>query len=205
MPLVDAKCTNCGAAITVDSNKDAAICEYCGSAFIVEKAINNYNITNHNHINAEVVNVYNGNSSDFVIRAGRLLEYRGASVDAVVPSGVTAIGPQAFACFDRLKSVTLPNGVEIIEHGAFSGCVSLSSIIIPDSVEYISLDAFEGCERLSQVSYNRADENAEVFKGTPFHTHRWGKEWVCQFCGHKNPASVKWCDSCGIEDIGLQG
>lgn len=58
MPLVNAKCTNCGANLKVDSNKDAAICEFCGSAFIVEKAINNYNITNNNNIHANVVNIY---------------------------------------------------------------------------------------------------------------------------------------------------
>lgn len=40
MPLVDAKCTNCGAPLKLDNTKDAAICEHCGSAFIVEKAIN---------------------------------------------------------------------------------------------------------------------------------------------------------------------
>lgn len=58
MPLVDAKCTNCGATLKVDNVKDAAICEHCGSAFIVEKAINNYNTTNHNYFSAQVVNVY---------------------------------------------------------------------------------------------------------------------------------------------------
>lgn len=44
MPIVAAKCTNCGANLKVDSAKDAAICEHCGCAFVVEKAINNYNI-----------------------------------------------------------------------------------------------------------------------------------------------------------------
>lgn len=47
--LVSAKCTNCGSNIEVDKEKEAGICQHCGSAFIVEKAINNY-ITN---------NVYN--------------------------------------------------------------------------------------------------------------------------------------------------
>ena len=55
MPLVNAKCTNCGANLKIDSAKDAAICEFCGSAYIVEKAINNYNITNNNNINEYVV------------------------------------------------------------------------------------------------------------------------------------------------------
>ncbi len=50
MPLVEVKCTNCGQTLRVDDSKDAAICEFCGSAFIVEKAINNYNSYNQYHI-----------------------------------------------------------------------------------------------------------------------------------------------------------
>lgn len=56
MPLVQAKCTNCGANLPVDSGKDAAVCSFCGAAFIIEKAINNYNIENA-QIKADVVNV----------------------------------------------------------------------------------------------------------------------------------------------------
>ena len=58
MPLVNAKCTNCGATLKVDNQQEAAVCEYCGSAYIVEKAINNYQIENHNTIHAQVVNIY---------------------------------------------------------------------------------------------------------------------------------------------------
>lgn len=51
MALVPAKCTNCGGQIEVDSTKEAGICKHCGTAFITEKAINNYttinNVTNH--------------------------------------------------------------------------------------------------------------------------------------------------------------
>ena len=50
MPLVPAKCPNCGATLSVDSDGKAEICQYCGSAFIVEEAKqyfnNTYNITN---------------------------------------------------------------------------------------------------------------------------------------------------------------
>lgn len=59
MPLVNAKCTNCGANLTVDDAKDAAVCEFCGAAYIVEKAVRNYHIENHNHIQAQTVNIYN--------------------------------------------------------------------------------------------------------------------------------------------------
>ena len=46
MALVAAKCTQCGSAIEVDESKEAGICSHCGTAFITEKVIKNYNIVN---------------------------------------------------------------------------------------------------------------------------------------------------------------
>ena len=42
--LVPAVCTQCGANLEVDPNQEAAVCKYCNTPFIVEKAIQNYNI-----------------------------------------------------------------------------------------------------------------------------------------------------------------
>ena len=42
MGFIPAKCTQCGADIDVDDSMDAGICEYCGTAFVTEKVINNY-------------------------------------------------------------------------------------------------------------------------------------------------------------------
>lgn len=39
MKFVEAKCPNCGGVLKVDEEKDAAICEYCGQPFVVEKAV----------------------------------------------------------------------------------------------------------------------------------------------------------------------
>ena len=67
MPLVPAKCPNCGGNINVDSSQAAAICESCKQPFIVEQAINNfnttYNITNTNNITAEHVTVIENKES----------------------------------------------------------------------------------------------------------------------------------------------
>ena len=62
MPLVECKCTNCGAVLKVDSAHDAAVCEFCKTPFIVQKAINNFN--NINNISDSVVNIYGGNSQE---------------------------------------------------------------------------------------------------------------------------------------------
>lgn len=53
MGFVQAKCPNCSGFLAVDSTHDAAVCQFCGTPFIVEKAINNFNITN----NIENMNV----------------------------------------------------------------------------------------------------------------------------------------------------
>lgn len=90
MPWVAAKCTNCGANLEVDSAKDAAICPYCNTAFIIEKAINCYNVVN--NITAGAVNIYGNNLDDFVIRAGILIKYNGASQDVIIPNSVVEIG-----------------------------------------------------------------------------------------------------------------
>ena len=50
MPLVKAQCTSCGGNLDVDNGKDAAICPYCNSPYIVEKAIQQFNINNTNYI-----------------------------------------------------------------------------------------------------------------------------------------------------------
>jgi len=42
MSLTKAQCTNCGGALEVDSNQEAAVCPFCNTPYIVEKAINLY-------------------------------------------------------------------------------------------------------------------------------------------------------------------
>ena len=69
MPLVAAKCTNCGSNLQVESTKEAAVCEYCGSAFIVEKAINNYNISRVEHLHADVVQIMDSDAADNLHRS----------------------------------------------------------------------------------------------------------------------------------------
>lgn len=148
MPLVSAKCTSCGANLEVDNTKDAAICPYCNTAYIVEKAINNYNITN--NISANTVNIYNG-SVDFAIRAGVLEKYNGASSDVIIPNTVKIIGREAFEKCIGLRCVAIPETVTEIQYGAFSGCRDLESITIPDCVSVIDVGTFSGCSNLSNI------------------------------------------------------
>ena len=150
MALVPAKCTQCGGNIEVDDTHEAGICQHCGTPFITEKAINNYNVTN--NINANVVNIYGGSTNDFEIRAGTLEKYNGASTEVVVPNSVTAIGKEAFKDCKGLISVILPDGIISIEEAAFYNCENLRSINIPDSVSNIGQYAFYCCRKLESIN-----------------------------------------------------
>lgn len=190
MPLVQAKCTNCGANLEINNTLDAAVCPYCGAAFIVEKAVNNYNTTN--HINAGVVNVYGGNSADFMIRGGVLEKYNGAAMEIVIPNSVKIIGDEAFqnckgitsvvipdsvkeigkCAFENcteLESVTMANSIQKIGYSAFKSCWSLTAITIPASVQTIDSDAFRYCTSLRTVEIKGTPKfSLNVFSRTPY-------------------------------------
>lgn len=66
-------CTQCGARLEVDPNCEAAICKYCNTPFITEKAINNYNttyVTNIGHLHADVVHINDDSSRDSRVKSG---------------------------------------------------------------------------------------------------------------------------------------
>ena len=153
--MVAAKCTQCGANITIDDTKEAGICEFCGTAFITEKVINNYNTINNYHAN--VVNVYNSPTEDFEVKAGVLVKYHGSNDKITIPEIVKAIGEEAFKNCEGLESVCIPSSVKLIKDRAFLSCTSLSSIVIPESVGEIKDNVFSGCTSLVDVIFkNRA-------------------------------------------------
>ncbi len=55
MALIKAQCTNCGGILDVDESKDAAVCPFCNTPYIIEKAIDLYK-TEHHTINNVYVN-----------------------------------------------------------------------------------------------------------------------------------------------------
>lgn len=69
--LVPAKCTNCGGQLTVDSNQTSAVCPFCETTFIVDQAINNYNVSMQGNMNigSATINVNGLNTENLVARA----------------------------------------------------------------------------------------------------------------------------------------
>ena len=161
MPIVLAKCTECGGTIKVDSDKKLGVCENCGEPFVVEDAINNFtnyyetnyitnNNTTHNYSDGTVVNVYEDKNKDFVIEAGVLKEYHGESQDVIVPDNVTVIGEK---CFEGLniKNIFMSENIVSIESKAFHNCKNLSVIKFPKNLTNIGSEAFCGCNNLTEI------------------------------------------------------
>ncbi len=83
MAMIPAKCTQCGANISVDDTKEAGICENCGTAFITEKAINNYIVTNNYNIENAQINI-----------GGIDIEGKIAAAEKLINNGLVAEGRQ---------------------------------------------------------------------------------------------------------------
>ncbi len=110
---------------------------------------------------ANAIDAPNAARSDFVIRKGVLVEYKGKGGDVVIPKGVTSIGGEAFYKCTTLKSVVIPEGVVRIESGgndeidtytgAFAGCTNLKKVTLPKGLKLIGGGAFYRCKRLTSI------------------------------------------------------
>ena len=60
--MAPAICTQCGAKIEVNPSLDASICPYCGTAFVVEKAVKKYVMQGAHNTNVEHIDTVNINT-----------------------------------------------------------------------------------------------------------------------------------------------
>ncbi len=71
--------------------------------------------------------------------------------DVVLPESVTEIGERVFSGCELLTSVDIPDSMTEISDSAFAYCVRLASFEIPSGVTKIGEDAFSGCALLEHV------------------------------------------------------
>lgn len=153
MNLIPGICSQCGATLSVDKSKEAMICPYCNTPFVVEKAIQmfnmSYNITN--NINAQNVIIEGKDNYDFNIVGGVLKKYNGTSISVVIPGEVIKIGGDSFA--DTLiTEVRMSNNVREIGYGAFRNCKYLEKITLSENLLLIENSVFKGCKRLKEIT-----------------------------------------------------
>ena len=69
--FVPATCTNCGASLEVDPEQETAKCSHCGSAFLIDQAIQNYNVSVAGNltVNGATININGKNIDNLLERA----------------------------------------------------------------------------------------------------------------------------------------
>lgn len=91
------------------------------------------------------------NTTDFFIKNGVLVEYRGEGGEVIIPSGVIEIGEDAFRYKNAVVSIVVPEGVRKIGIGAFCECKNLRTIELPNTITQISEYMLDGCENLEYI------------------------------------------------------
>ena len=147
MPVIPLECPSCGSNLNIDSNENAAICNYCGKPFVVKDAIVQNYINNVVNISADSINIIS--QKDFVIEGGTLKKYQGEAVEVHIPRNVISISEKAFYGL-MITSLVIPEGVEIIN---LENCPRLISVNIPSSANYIHI---KDCKKLVDISWPEA-------------------------------------------------
>lgn len=68
----------------------------------------------------------------------------------VIPTGVTAIGTEAFVNLD-IEEISIPGSVKTIGDNAFNSCHNLTEVVLPEGLETLGNAAFHSCSGLTLV------------------------------------------------------
>lgn len=97
------------------------------------------------------VNFY-ATQRNFVVKSGKLVEYKGTDTKVTVPKDVEIIGADAFANNTTVEKITLPDSVKQIEAYAFWGCENLRTVELGKGLKQIDDYAFTNCGGLEEMT-----------------------------------------------------
>lgn len=80
-----------------------------------------------------------------------LVKCKDGSTSITIPSGIRAIGQNAFKNCESLEKIELGNEVEVIHREAFRGCKSLQTLHLPTNVHKVGESAFRDCVSIKSL------------------------------------------------------
>lgn len=144
MGLVAAKCTQCGANIKVDDTKDAGICEFCGTPFVTEKVINNYNTYVTNNFAGANINVTGANIDNLLKMAENAIEATNGAEALNYVNKALEIEPESSrAWILKMKTVKLQDDLHNNQLDTYSINVQETVTYGNKAIEYASSEEKE--------------------------------------------------------------
>ncbi len=168
MPLIPAKCTQCGANIKVDDSKDAGICEYCGTAFITEKAINNYNTYITNNYEGANINIISQDNPDYMCPKCRSGDTKALKV--------LKKGRPTYDSLENQFNTLLVISFLFVAFG-------ISSVIAKSSSIAAGLISLGGAALFALMAYDSRKKGKENYKEYREAYSTWLNSYQCMRCG----------------------
>ncbi len=172
MKFVAAKCTSCGAGLSVNPEMEAAICPFCKTPYIVEKAIQNFKITNNyieTQINIEGVSADNlvsmaenalkaGKYSEAFDYANRALETEPANTEAWITKikvlGYDIEGDRSSEIATYVETALSNSVTDLEEVKLYEAVIDVSKIHIQEAIKLLE----NNTDRIKKQLADRRDK-----------------------------------------------
>ena len=178
MPFVQGKCESCGGILTVDPSLKAAICPFCGSAYVVQDSINYYNTTiKVDSLHADVVNVSDETTSEGRLKAADAYMKLGQNDKAEAEyKRVTELTPQNYKGWLGLIEARTKNykkrNKSAKELKLLAGYAKSVRVFVPDEVEDTVLQKYE--EYIKNETEKNTKEINDFNTSIASQTSAWG-------------------------------
>lgn len=166
--FVAAICTNCGAALQVNPGLEAALCPFCGTPYIVEKAIHNSTIINNyvvqgpdtdNYLALSESAMKAGKYSEAAGYADRVLESDPANIDAwickILVAGCDIDGDRSSEISAYIESALEKNINDDDEIKIYSAIMDIAGNHIEEAIKLLG----SNIERIQKQLRDRRNKN----------------------------------------------
>ena len=137
------KCDVCASALTMNADGESAVCKTCGMNYSIERLRAMFRAGGGEISASKGREEPLTESSDFDIRDGCLVKYKGRKKHVIIPEGVEIIDSYAFKANSVIEGISIPKTLTEIKDNAFDDCPKFSEIHAEDARTMAKL-SFEG-------------------------------------------------------------